>query len=383
MKLAFIRKRFTPFGGAEIYMSRLIRELSRRGFDLEVFSNEWQEMEGVRFHKVDVSGPSFMKSLSFARNAAREVEKAAPGLVISLDRTYCQDVFRLSDGLHREWIKARVKHVSPLKRLSIFLNPMHRAMFRLDKKIFEARRLKFVITNSKRCKGEIISNFGFPGENIFVIYNGIDLAEFDSIDRERARKEIREELNIPDKTVLLLYIGSGFERKGLMYLIRSLQHLPADAGFKLLVIGKGSQKKYRKEAQKLKVDEKVIFKGPVKGAQAYYFAGDVFVLPTLYEPFSNACLEAMAAGMPVVTSIVNGAAELLTDGMDGGILKNPADPVEIAQKISLFLDDEKRRNAGRLARKIAEKQTIKKNVDEFLEVINRAATARKNSTGQF
>lgn len=383
MKLVFIRKRFTPYGGAEIYLNRLIKELYRRGFDLEVFSNEWQEIEGVQFRKINASGPSFLKTLSFASNAAAEVEKARPDLVISLDRTYCQDIFRLSDGLHKEWIATRIKHVSLLKRLSIFINPMHRVMFRLDKKIFASKRLKFVITNSKRCKDEIISNFGFSGENIFVIHNGIELAEFDNIDKERARREIRESLNIPDKTILLLYIGSGFERKGLMYLIRSLQYLPADVDFKLLVIGKGSQHKYRKEAQKLKVDEKIIFKGPVKGTQPYYFAGDIFVLPTLYEPFSNACLEAMAAGMPVVTSIVNGAAELLTDGMDGGILKNPADPVEIAQKISLFLDDEKRRNAGRLARKIAEKQTIKKNVDEFLEVINKTAAAQKNSTGQF
>ncbi|MBI5892861.1 MAG: glycosyltransferase family 4 protein [Deltaproteobacteria bacterium] len=118
------------------------------------------------------------------------------------------------------------------------------------------------------------------------------------------------------------------------------------------------------------MEKDVIFAGPLKSVIDCYYAGDIFCLPSIYEPFSNACLEAMAAGLPVVTSRINGASEILADKEDGMIIEDPANPEEITEKIIPLLDIDKRNKMGEKARKKAEDYTIEKNVEGFLKKIN-------------
>jgi UDP-glucose:(heptosyl)LPS alpha-1,3-glucosyltransferase len=171
---------------------------------------------------------------------------------------------------------------------------------------------------------------------------------------------------------VILFIGSGFERKGLATLIRALGILAdKDRSIRLLVIGRGDISKYAAIAQGAGVADNVIFAGPVKGATEYYAAGDIFALPSVYEPFSNACLEAMAAGLPVVTTSRNGVSEIIDDGLNGGVCLDPLNPEELAEKLTPFLDAPKRAEAGRLARVEAEKYPIEKNIEGFLALIEK------------
>lgn len=368
MRIGLIRMKFTPYGGAEVFLSRFIDGLLERGHAVEVFSSQWQEQEGVRFHKVNTFGPSFLKPLIFARNAKKAVEEVRPDFVVSLERTYCQDIYRAGDGCHKEWLIRRGRASSLLRRVLTGLSPLHFVLLHLEKKLFSSDRLKSVVANSKRVKGEIIRHYGLPEEKIYVIYNGIGSASIDPVGSTE-REGLRRELGLKDKSTLLLFVGSGFERKGLKYLIRALGLLKDKGDIRLLVIGKGKASKYLKEAKRLGVEDRVIFKGPVRDAIKLYPAGDIFVLPSIYEPFSNACLEAMASGLPVVTSRVNGASEIITEGAEGAIVEDPLDPSEIAGKIGKFLDKEKRIRAGGLARKRAEDFPIDKTVSEFLQLI--------------
>ncbi|MBI5644204.1 MAG: glycosyltransferase family 4 protein [Deltaproteobacteria bacterium] len=368
MRIGLIRMRYTPYGGAEVFLNRFIAELIKRGHKADVFSSFWEGASGITVHKVDAGGPRFLRPLRFAENAEKEVGRVNPDIVLSLERTYCQDIYRAGDGCHKEWLIQRAKTVSVTKRALISINPLHMVLLNLEKRLFSSGRLKCVVANSNRVKEDIIRHYGLPEEKICVIYNGIDPGAFKGPD-EAERARLRASFGVNENTVLLLFVGSGFERKGLLYAIRALGFLKDKGDIRLLVIGKGKADGYIAEAKRLGVEGRVMFKGPVEGASSYYQAGDIFILPTIYEPFSNACLEAMAAGLPVITSRINGASEILSDGVNGGIVENPLDHEEIAGKITLFLDKNKRVKAGELSRAEALKHPIERNVEEFLKLI--------------
>lgn len=375
MRIGLIRTRYTPYGGAEVFLERFISALVKKGHSAEVFASSWPEDPSIVFHRVPVRGPSFLRPLVFARNVAKAVEAARPDVVISLERTYCQDIYRAGDGCHREWLERKGRAAGMLKRLSIPMNPLHTVLLHLEKRLFTDPRLKMVVANSMGVKRDIIRHYGLPEEKICVIYNGIDAGRISSVSPlEKAR--LRVELGIEAEGVALLFVGSGFERKGLRYLIRAMGLLK-DTDVRLVVVGKGRTSDYEREARRAGVMERVSFKGPVKGALKYYQASDIFVLPTIYEPFSNACLEAMAAGLPVVTTAVNGASEVIRDGVSGAVLDDPTDAASLAGRIREFLDADKRAKAGLRARKTAEVLTIDKNVDAFIKLIDDIARKDK------
>ncbi|MEK6790174.1 MAG: glycosyltransferase family 4 protein [Deltaproteobacteria bacterium] len=366
MRIGLIRMRYTPYGGAEVFLERFIAELVRRGHGVDVFANSWPASSGVVVHHVPVRGPSFLKPLSFASNVEKAIKRAAPDVVISLERTHCQDIYRAGDGCHRQWLAARCAHVSWIKRLAIALNPFHMTALMLEEEMFRSDRLKMVVANSRMVKDDIQRHYGLPDEKICVIYNGID-SPTPALTSASKRAELRASLGVAPESVLLLFVGSGFERKGLRFLIRALALIKDKADIRLVVIGKGRTPEYVREAKRLGVLDRVIFKGPLKNARDYYCAGDIFVLPSIYEPFSNSCLEAMAAGLPVVTSSANGVSELLT-GMNG-VVQDPSDAGEIAARITPLLDEAVRLKAGQAVMEAASEYTMERNVSEFLRLV--------------
>jgi len=369
MRIGLIRMRHTPYGGAETFMGRFIGELLKRGHTVEVFSREWNEVQGCAVHRIKTFGPSFLKPLVFAFRAKKEVERAAPDVVVSLERTFCQDVYRAGDGVHREWLELRAA-VTPslLRRFFRRLNPLHPVLLYIERRLFNDGRLKKVVANSNGVKRDIIRHYGLPEDKICVIYNGIDPARYTRYE-EAERAALRTELGADDSTKLFVFVGSGFERKGLIYAIRALALLKDEAELMLVVVGKGEPGQYRREAERLGIGDRVVFTGPVKGAHRYYGAGDIFILPTVYEPFSNACLEAMASALPVVTTTRNGASEIMTDKVDSALVDDPADSAVLAGAIRPLLDAERRKNAGKSARAKALEHTIERTVDAFLKVI--------------
>lgn len=376
MNIGLIRMRYTPYGGAEVFLSRFIDGLVKKGHVCHLFAAKWDDGKSeVRnqnpkliFHQVKTFGPSFSRILSFAINAYFALRKANLDVILSFDRTFYQDIYRAGDGCHKEWLIQRRK--SGVRNIT-FLNPLHLTILYLEKRLFKSKKLKFVVANSNRGKEEIIRHYELPEDKICVIYNGIDIKAFDPDDRDKMRNVYREKLGMRDE-IVLLFVGSGFERKGLEFLIEAAGILKRNGynKLKLIVAGKGKIRKYKNAADRLGIGKDVIFIGPVKDVKGYYFAADIFVLPSIYEPFSNACLEAMASGLPVVISRINGVSEILTDGKDGMIADDPANPEELASKIKPLLDERARQAAGREARTTVESYTIEKNVERFLMLVD-------------
>jgi UDP-glucose:(heptosyl)LPS alpha-1,3-glucosyltransferase len=373
LRIGLIRMRYSPFGGAEVFLKRFIEELGKRGHSIEVFSTDWPEGPGHKVFRISAKGPSFLRPLMFARNVEKAVKEARPDITISLDRTYSQDIYRGADGCHREWLIRRARVVSGVKRLSMRLSPLHRTILHLEKTLFSGKGLKCVVAISERCKEEYIRHYGLPEDMICVIYCGVDTDEFNPERLKGLRQDARKGLGVSERDVVILFAGSGFERKGLKFLIRALGVLKHYAGLRLVVAGKGSPWRYEEEARALGVRERVMFLGPRRDMLNLYSASDIFCLPSVYEPFSNACLEAMASGLPVVASRAVGASEIIRHGQSGAIVEDPADAKGLADAIATLLDEGRRRSAGMASRATAERHTIEAKVTEFLGVIERVA----------
>ncbi|GAG70681.1 unnamed protein product, partial [marine sediment metagenome] len=204
--------------------------------------------------------------------------------------------------------------------------------------------------------------------DIIVIYNGVNLEEFHPKNRALFREEIREEFNISNDEFLILFVGSGYRRKGLKYLIEAISLLKEEKLLKVLVVAKGKKRPYLRLAKRLGVKNRIVFTGGRKDLRKFYAASDLFVLPTIYEPFGNVCLETLASGLPIIVSRAGGAAEIITEGVNGLLLEDPRDSRELAEKIRLTFDNRVRNKLSKNARILAENFTVDENVKKTLEV---------------
>lgn len=366
MRLAFIKKRFSFHGGAERYLQTLIGQLRESDHEIHVFSNQWTEEAGIIFHRVNIIPfPSFLSNLTFNSNVGAMLKACGDrsfDCIISFERTAFQDIYRAGEGCHAEWLRIRTQFEPFYKRVSFRTNPHHRLLLNLERRLF--RDTKLIIANSRMVKEQILRHYGdeVKEDKIIIIYNGVDLERFSPQNRQRWREDVRAELNIPEDHTVILFVGSGFERKGLKTLIQALPLL--GEGIRVIVIGKGKGKGFKRLASDA---NKVSFLGAQRMIERFYAAADLFILPTLYDPFSNATLEAMASGLPVITTKNNGVAELITNGKEGYVMESLSDPEELASKIKLSLADLD--IMGKRARERAEAYSVEAASKRFDDVI--------------
>lgn len=376
MRLAFVRRAYRSDGGAERFLGLLMERLTQKGHEVHLFAERWAGTKGsgIVVHRVPVlPGPSFVQTFSFALGVA-DLLKAFPcDLVHSFERILAADLYRAGDGCHREWLVQR-RTSEPLFRWGLhWVNPFHLVALAFESRLF-AGGARLIVANSKKGKEEIIRHYGTPAERIEVLYNGVDLQRFRFEDRKKVRERVRGRWGIGLDEILLLFVGSGFTRKGLWSLVEALSLVVERApGVKvcLLVVGRGKRVPYQRLARKLGIEDRLLFAGVVNGVQDLYVAADLFALPTLYDPFSNASLEAMAAGVPVITSRMNGASELIDGGRGGAVLQDPTDPAELAGHLLRFLDRDLRAILGREALEIAQAFAIDAHVERLLGLYDR------------
>jgi len=247
---------------------------------------------------------------------------------------------------------------SPARCLWEAIRPRHRLMTVVERRCFRAARQ--VVVNSERVKGEVVRHHGVAPARVAVVYNGIDLGRFDPGGREEARAAVAARFPEVAGRVRLLYVGSGFRRKGVDTLLRGLARVAPAVGenLHLLVVGKEPRiARYRGLAARLGIADRVTFTGPLGEVDELLLGCDGFCFPTRYEPFSNACLEALAAGLPVITTAANGVAELLADG-GGAVVADAEDVDALAAAMTEMADPAWRARHGARAREIAAGHTL-------------------------
>ncbi|WP_281950390.1 glycosyltransferase family 4 protein [Nitrosophilus kaiyonis] len=335
-KISFIRQKYTPFGGAERYLERLINYLKDKNIECEIVHANLPKWL-----------PSWIKAILFNYKVCKNKKNR---FYFSLDRISCPDIYRAGDGVHKAFLKTK----------GFSLNPLHLTYLYLEKKTFN--NAKKIIANSILIKEEIIKYYKIDPKKIEVIYNGIEIKDFD---KEKAKKELQKEFKIDDEKIIL-FIGSGFKRKGAKEFLEIISQIDID--FKAFIVGKEKNISfYKNYAKELKIDKNVFFTGPRKDVDIFYAASDIFIFPTHYEPFSNVVLEAMSFENIVFTTKQNGASEILKKEY---IMQNPKD-FSIVSKIKTLLNDEENLNKIQKEMKnIAKNYTIEKNAQKTLEVIN-------------
>lgn len=369
MKIAIIRQKFVLYGGAEQFVQGYIQQLAEAGHDIHIFANQWTSSDHPNIHLHHVPAfklNAFIRTLSFAWFAAKAVGKESFDIIQSHEKTWKQDVYRVGDGCHREWLDQRKRFLPILKRFSLSYNPFHRLILKLEKNIFESGQCKKFIAISQMVKNDILKHYDCPQENISVVYNGVDLTRFHPDNRNQYRENIRRGLNIPKSSVLVLFVGSGFERKGLKLLLQATQYFNSK-DWCLLIMGKGKWKKFIDFVPE-KLRNQIIYKEPVPDIEKYYSAADIFALPSIYEPFGNANLEALASGLPVITTRHCGAADIIQHKQNGMIVESLESSKELAENINSLFDPVLRQSMGQQGRTLAEQYSVDKNTREMVKV---------------
>ena len=318
-RLAIVRQKYNPAGGAERFVSRALTAL-RAQTDLEVYliARRWEAIDGITHLSAN---PFYLGNVwrdwGFARRARALWQREQFDLVQSHERIAGCDIYRAGDGVHRRWLELRRQTLSFWQRLALWANPYHHYVQRAEAAMFRDPALKLVICNAEMVKREIQQLFGVPDERLVVIYNGVDTTQFHPSLRATFRASMRQQWQIPAEAPLLLYVGSGFERKGVA---RALQAIQPFAELHLVVVGHDKHAdRYHQLAADLGVAERVRFVGAQQDVKPFYGMADAFILPTLYDPFPNVCVEALASGLPVLTTPTCGAAELIVSGENGGV----------------------------------------------------------------
>jgi UDP-glucose:(heptosyl)LPS alpha-1,3-glucosyltransferase len=375
VRIAVVRKKYTHFGGAETFSRGFTEELARRGHEVCIFASKWHlegAPENITFRTIPVLAlNSFFRDLTFAIFSYFMLrrERNRFDIIQSHDKTLYQDIYRAGDGCHIEWLRQRTKRAGALKKLLIALNPYHRLILAIERIIFKGRRFKRVLAISALVKRNIIDNYGVDGSLIDVIYNGVDTEKFTPENRALHRADVRREHAIGPEEFVALFVGSDFERKGVRYLLSAAAKVLKP--LVILIVGRGRGEKYAVFAGR----QRVIFTGPRRDVHRYYAAADAFVFPTLYEPFGNVHLEALASGLPVITTAQSGAAEIIEDGVNGFTASAPEDLDAIRRGIEALMEPEARAAMSENARSTALRFTFEKHMVEMTALYEKVMEA--------
>ena len=364
LSIVFVRRGYSPTGGAEAYLKRLARGVIEAGHDVQlVATTDWPDGEwpfGSIAHLRSKSPVEFASELERMRAQFRF------DVLFSFERVWSCDVYRAGDGVHRAWLERRRKFELPLKRFVRSLSSKHRDLLRLEQSLFSGGNTKRVIASSQMIKDEIINLFDYPADKIDIVPNGVPLEKF-RFDPE-LREKSRDELNLKPDQIALLFAGSGWERKGLLFAIEAAA-LCKDRKVQLLVAGRGNERLYKTRRLRFWREEPVQFLGEIAEMLRVYAATDIFILPTIYDPFSNACLEALACGLPVITTRSNGFSEIIENGVNGSIVDHAGDLLALRDAIRLWSDPSRRAAARSTNSQLAAQFDISQNINETLAIL--------------
>jgi UDP-glucose:(heptosyl)LPS alpha-1,3-glucosyltransferase len=356
MKIALAHKRFDLRGGAEWVLYQTTRGLRDRGHEVHLFCQVFRMAPppGVIFHRVPgLTWPRSARVLTFGILAPKLMAKYDCDVVMSFDRITNQDVFRSGGGPHKSFIQKMMRRSGLWRKLWYRISPYHLLVLFIEKRQASTVGTRKIIALCEQVKREFIDAYDIPEEKIVVVYNGVDNERFHPRLRLDAGRRVRAELGIPADRPIVLFVGTGFRRKGLDRLLRLWRH-PGMPGIYLVIVGSDAR---LSSYQKRHTGSEIIFTGPRANVEDFYGAADLLVLPSVQEGFGNVILEAFATGLPVVTVVGVGAAEVIEGELQEGIVNNPDDPAELKNKILALLDPVRWEILSRKARQVAEKYT--------------------------
>jgi UDP-glucose:(heptosyl)LPS alpha-1,3-glucosyltransferase len=376
MKIALGIRDFSPSrGGAERYLVDLMRFLVQEGHEVHVFAHRFDEgIEGLYLHTVTpFPFPKGLRILSFALKCNQQMKRDKFDVIMGVGNTWQADLLQPHGGVHWKWFWRSLRaYKSPWLWGAKFLGKILSLKQWVEGIVEDApyrKGVKKIVAISEMVKRDIVDCYGIPEEKIEVIYNGVDTEHFHPRNKEY-REKIRSRYGLSPQDVVLIFVSHNFRLKGLRYLIQALPLIRKKNGnVKLLVVGRDNNGPYWHLAKKMGCGEDVFFAGGVRDLERYYPSADILVHPTFYDACSLVVLEALASGIPVITTKYNGAGGIISDGQEGFVLEDPTEVETLTEKILYLSDPIRLQKVSIAARALAEKYPQKKSYQAMLDAL--------------
>ncbi|HUY26553.1 MAG TPA: glycosyltransferase family 4 protein [Candidatus Binataceae bacterium] len=341
MRIALLSRRFDPAGGGtERDLTVTAGILARAGHRVVIYADEIRATI-PEFEVRRVGGRSLPRSLAMARfayAAPAAARRDGAELVLSFARTIGADILRSGGGAHVSYMRASRLWRGAPRALAMRIAPYHRAQMLVERLGFRSRSLRRVIAVSQMVADDLMLTFGIAARQMVTLYNGVDLEHFKPAPGPPVRSEIRIQFGVPRSAELAVFVGNGFARKGLRALLAAWKGLSGDPY--LIVIGSDRTRgSFERRARRLGIAPRVIFAGARPDVVRFFQAADLLAFPSLFEPFGNVALEAMACGIAAVTSASCGVAEVMPPELQATVVGNPSDESEVAVRLGVTLKE--------------------------------------------
>jgi UDP-glucose:(heptosyl)LPS alpha-1,3-glucosyltransferase len=387
MRLALNFPRIDPTrGGAETYVVDLCRSLVRAGHQVDLYAASWKAgalPPEVRCVEVAATGKTRTQQIwNFARNSEAALANADYDCTVGFINTWAHDVIIPQGGVHGGSLQANAQRFRGglLRRLYVLgkkLNPRFFTYRAIERRQYAPERQVRVVAVSHMIRRHIQQFHHVPRQLIHVVPNAIDPGRVKPAQPGAVRCAFRNRLGLEPSDLVGLFVGHNFALKGLKPLLKALAARDRAARpIHLLVCGGGRVASYKRLARSLGLADTVHFLGFHPDIRECYASSDFFVLPSYYDPCSLVVLEALACGLPVITTLGNGASELITDGRQGYVLSSPDAEGELLAALGHMAEDAHRRAMSAEAAKIGMEQTFDRHVAALIKVFQEAAAAK-------
>lgn len=381
MKVAVVIERLETWrGGAETSTVQFAGHLARLGCEVHMITTSQQpSTPELRIVPIRANGAlRGARTLVFARRAARYVREHSFDIVHGITPCVAADVYQPRGGTVPETLERNLAMrprggVRGLKRVSQQISLKYQVVAGLERRLLKRQPSPWVIAISDYVTRQLGQHYGLDGSRVRRIFNGVDPDVTPAAERVAQRADLRLQFGLADDDLVLLCVAHNFKLKGVAKLIEALalrrqgraKGSRADRTF-AVIVGHDNPRSFARLAQRLGVADRVLFAGSTQRMPAFLHGADVLVHPTYYDPCSRVVLEAMAAGLPAVTTRYNGAAELITEGREGYVIDSPEDVAALADRIERLADEKHRRECARWGPLTTEPVTMRAHAERVL-----------------
>jgi UDP-glucose:(heptosyl)LPS alpha-1,3-glucosyltransferase len=392
MNIAFCYESVLPTrGGCETYIGDLARRLLSDRHEVHLYACRWDErsLPGVEIHPLPATaGPRFLRPWRFGQRCLYALAGQQHDVTVGFDKTWGQDVLYPQGGLHAASVDYnRRKHSSPMRRglahAVKWLDLAHWSFSLLERQQYLGVKPPLIVVNSSMVREHFLRYYNIAPGQLHVVRSAIDPDRFPEHDRLRRRQEWRERWHIMPQETVGLFAAMNYRLKGLEPLLYAVQHLCTHPDYKgrlpalrLVVAGNPSFRHYERLARRLGIHQHVSFVGHCPDMRNAYFSADFLVHPTFYDPCSLVVLEALACGLPIITTRYNGVSELLHPLQEGLVIDDPHDHPHLAWCLAQLLDPARRHACAHAARRTASQWTFEHHYRQLMEVFAQAAQRR-------
>lgn len=374
-------------GGAESYAVSLADTLIKNGWEVHLIGERWDgEPKEAHFHEIHIPKflPAWIKLLLFAWKHKKLIQQQHYDVVMGFGNTIYMNVYQSHGGVHQLSTARKVySEKNPLlriiKRILILLSIKQWTRAWIEAAPFRLNPKPRIIAIADMIKKDMKSFFHADENEINIIYNGVDTERYNNSLRKRLRGPLRAKWGVNENDTVFLFVSYDLKKKGIEPLIEAAAELKktGNDNFKIVVVGGLPYPSLAKRIEHLGLKDIVIFSGRVKSIDEFYANSDVFVLPTYYDACSLVVIEAMASGLPSITTVFNGASGIITDGKDGYIISHPPDSFEIANKIRLLFNNKKLQEMSAEAALTGQKYSAERNHREIMKVLDEAQKLKR------